>query len=100
MHADDHKHEAHDEKRIVSEGREHVVQHPAQQTQATPHEPRPVVPSPNDAQPQGQPLAKTSGRKPGERSSELGQDSGTAWQESQQMGYTGRGGVDNPQKNP
>lgn len=43
---------------------------------------------------------KTSGRKPGEVSPELGQDSGTAWQESQQMGETGRGGVQNPQTNP
>lgn len=43
---------------------------------------------------------KTSGRKPGEVSPELGQDSGTAWQESQQMGETGHGGVQNPQTNP
>ena len=43
---------------------------------------------------------KRSGRKPGDVSPELGQDSGTAWQESQQMGRTGRGGVQNPQTNP
>ena len=44
--------------------------------------------------------AKTSGRKPGEVSPELGQDSGSDWQESQQMGKTGLGGVQNPQTNP
>ncbi len=36
---------------------------------------------------------KTSGRKPGEYSPPLGQDSGSDWQESQQMGDTGHGGV-------
>lgn len=49
---------------------------------------------------QSQPLEKQSGFQPGEVSPELGQDSGTAWQESQQMGNTGRGGVQNPQTNP
>lgn len=44
--------------------------------------------------------ARKSGRKPGEVSPELGQDSGTDWQESQQMGWTGHGGVQNPQTNP
>jgi len=29
---------------------------------------------------------------------DLGQESGTAWQESQQMGRTGCGGVQNPQE--
>ncbi len=42
---------------------------------------------------------RKSGRKPGEVSPELGQDSGTDWQESQQMGWTGHGGVQNPQTN-
>jgi hypothetical protein len=46
---------------------------------------------------QSSPLEKQSGRQPGELSPELGQDSGTAWQESQQMGRTGLGGVQNPQ---
>ena len=32
----------------------------------------------------------------GEYAPSLGQESGTNWQESQQMGYTGRGGVQNP----
>lgn len=45
-------------------------------------------------------LEKESGRQPGEVSPELGQDSGTAWQEGLQMGDTGRGGVQNPQTNP
>ena len=45
-------------------------------------------------------LEKESGRQPGEVSPELGQDSGTAWQEGLQMGDTGRGGVQNPQANP
>jgi hypothetical protein len=36
--------------------------------------------------------------KPGEYAPSLGQESGTAWQESQQMGYTGHGGVQNPQE--
>ncbi len=49
---------------------------------------------------QQEPLEKTSGRQPGQTSPELGQDSGSDWQESQQMGYTGHGGVQNPQKNP
>jgi len=49
---------------------------------------------------QSQPLEKQSGLQPGETSPELGQDSGSAWQESQQMGNTGRGGVQNPQTNP
>lgn len=49
---------------------------------------------------QAQPLEKQSGLRPGEVSREMGQDSGTAWQESQQMGQTGRGGVQNPQSNP
>lgn len=49
---------------------------------------------------QSQPLEKQSGRSPGEVSPEMGQDSGTAWQESQQMGETGRDGVQNPQRNP
>lgn len=49
---------------------------------------------------QSSPLEKQSGRQPGDVSPELGQDSGTAWQESQQMGQTGRGGVQNPQANP
>lgn len=46
------------------------------------------------------PLARPSGRQPGEVSPQLGQDSGSDWQESQQMGKTGRGGVQNPQANP
>ena len=49
---------------------------------------------------QAEPLEKQSGRSPGEVSPELGQDSGSDWQESQQMGQTGRGGVQNPQTNP
>lgn len=44
--------------------------------------------------------ARTSGKKPGEYAPPLGQDSGTAWQESQQMGNTGRGGTENPLRNP
>lgn len=47
-----------------------------------------------------EPLVKESGRQPGEESPQLGQDSGTDWQESQQMGQTGFGGVQNPQTNP
>lgn len=43
---------------------------------------------------------RESGRQPGEASPQLGQDSGSAWQESLQMGETGRGGVQNPQTNP
>jgi hypothetical protein len=43
---------------------------------------------------------RRSGRKPGEVSPELGQDSGSDWQESQQMGKTGHGGAQNPQTNP
>ena len=34
--------------------------------------------------------------RPGQYAPSLGQESGTDWQESQQMGYTGRGGVQNP----
>lgn len=34
--------------------------------------------------------------RPGQYASSLGQESGTDWQESQQMGYTGRGGVQKP----
>ncbi len=45
-------------------------------------------------------LARPSGRQPGETSPELGQDSGSAWQEGLQMGDTGRGGVQNPERNP
>jgi hypothetical protein len=33
---------------------------------------------------------------PGEYAPSLGQESGTDWQESQQMGHTGRGGVQKP----
>src|SRR6266436_1843678 len=33
---------------------------------------------------------------PGQYAPSLGQESGTDWQESQQMGYTGRGGVQKP----
>lgn len=43
---------------------------------------------------------RESGRQPGELSPQLGQESGTAWQESLQMGQTGHGGVQNPQTNP
>src|SRR5258708_13565799 len=46
------------------------------------------------------PLAKESGRQPAEASPELGQAPGSAYQESQQMGETGFGGVQNPQANP
>ncbi|HEY3993111.1 MAG TPA: hypothetical protein VGM01_09560 [Ktedonobacteraceae bacterium] len=80
--------------------REHVIQNIAQRGQA---EKQPFAPS---AQPksgdyyQSEPLTKESGRHPGEVSPELGQDSGSDWQESQQMGWTGRGGVQNPQTNP
>jgi hypothetical protein len=35
-------------------------------------------------------------RHPGEYSPQLGQESGSAWQESQQMGKTGHGGVQKP----
>ena len=34
--------------------------------------------------------------RPGQHEPSFGQESGTAWQESQQMGYTGHGGVQNP----
>lgn len=34
--------------------------------------------------------------RPGEYALSLGQESGTAWQESLQMGYTGHGGVQKP----
>jgi hypothetical protein len=37
-------------------------------------------------------------RKPGQEAPSLGQESGTDWQESQQAGYTGRTGVQNPQE--
>ena len=36
--------------------------------------------------------------RPGEKAPQLGTESGTAWQESQQMGQTGRGGIQNPQE--
>lgn len=46
-------------------------------------------------------LVKTSGKKPGEYAPPEGQDSGTAWQESQQMGRTGHDRtVQNPLRNP
>lgn len=45
-------------------------------------------------------LERESGRQPGEFSPQLGQESGTAYQEGLQMGETGRGGVQNPQTNP
>jgi hypothetical protein len=35
-------------------------------------------------------------QRPGQYAPSPGQESGTDWQESQQMGYTGRGGVQNP----
>ena len=35
--------------------------------------------------------------KPGQKAPQLGTESGTDWQESQQMGNTGRGGIQNPQ---
>ncbi len=41
-------------------------------------------------------VVKTSGKKPGEYSPQLGQESGSDWQESQQMGQTGHGGVQHP----
>lgn len=41
-------------------------------------------------------VVKTSGRKPGEYSPPMGQESGSDWQESQQMGQTGHGGVQEP----
>jgi hypothetical protein len=34
--------------------------------------------------------------RPGQYAPSLGQESGNDWQESQQMGYTGRGGVQKP----
>jgi hypothetical protein len=37
-------------------------------------------------------------RQPGQEAPSLGQESGTDWQESQQAGYTGRTGVQNPQE--
>lgn len=80
--------------------RKHVVQHVAQSGQATPPA------SPQAGQPkredhyQEETVTKGSGRRPGEVSPELGQDSGSDWQESQQMGQTGHGGVQNPQQNP
>ncbi len=45
-------------------------------------------------------VARTSGRQPGEYAPQAGQDSGSAWQESQQMGQTWRGTEDNPLSNP
>jgi hypothetical protein len=45
-------------------------------------------------------LERESGRQPGEFSPQLGQESGSAYQEGLQMGETGRGGVQNPQTNP
>lgn len=36
--------------------------------------------------------------QPGKFSEQLGQESGSDWQESQQMGRTGRGGVQKPQE--
>jgi hypothetical protein len=36
--------------------------------------------------------------RPGEYRENIGQESGTAWQESQQMGRTGHGGVQKPQE--
>lgn len=45
-------------------------------------------------------LERESGRQPGETSPQLGQESGSAYQEGLQMGETGRGGVQNPQTNP
>ena len=36
--------------------------------------------------------------QPGKYSEQLGQESGSDWQESQQMGQTGRGGVQKPQE--
>jgi len=84
----------------VGKSREHVVQDVAQSGQTTPQSPvRPAQPK-GEEHYQAQPLQKTSGRHPGEVSPELGQDSGSDWQESQQMGQTGRGGVQNPQQNP
>jgi len=35
---------------------------------------------------------------PGQQGKQLGTESGTDWQESQQMGKTGHGGIQNPQK--
>jgi hypothetical protein len=35
-------------------------------------------------------------RRPGHYAQQLGQESGIDWQESQQMGYTGHGGVQKP----
>ena len=35
-------------------------------------------------------------RRPGQYAPQLGQESGNDWQESQQMGYTGHGGVQKP----
>lgn len=79
------------ERRIekVTRGEKHTSGQPAQQASARR----------DDTYEPSSPV-RTSGRKPGEVSPELGQDSGTDWQESQQMGRTGHGGVQNPQKNP
>ena len=38
-------------------------------------------------------------RRPGQYAPQLGQESGNDWQESQQMGYTGHGGVQKPNEN-
>jgi hypothetical protein len=35
-------------------------------------------------------------KQPGQYAPQLGQESGSDWQESQQMGYTGHGGVQKP----
>ncbi len=56
-------------------------------------------PTPEHKAPEDQQsLAKETGKRPGEVSPQLGQDSGSDWQESQQMGKTGHGGVQNPQR--
>lgn len=79
--------------------RERVIQNIAQGAQVI------VAPPAHSAQAQSgdyyqsSPGVKEAGLQPGDVSPELGQDFGSAWQESQQMGDTGRGEVQNPQIN-
>jgi hypothetical protein len=80
--------------------RERVVQNITQGCQGVASEAAQAVSERRGDYYQTETLEKQSGRQPGDVSPELGQDSGTAWQESQQMGRTGHGGVQNPQANP
>ena len=89
----------HQEAHATNPAREHVVQDVTQSGQATPQSPSQIAQPKREDHYQEQTVTKESGRRPGEVSPELGQDSGSDWQESQQMGKTGHGGVQNPQKN-